>query len=304
MYRVLIVDDEPEIRLGLRLKADWESIQLMVVGEAGNGIEALEWLANEAIDIVITDMNMPLMDGVSFLDQCHEHYPYLKMIVITGYEDFDYARAAIRSQARDYLLKPISSEELMAILGKVSRELDQERNNHNQLATTKWRLSQYYKEMKEHFIGHIVKEELEYASANLERAKLLQMEEWNEIDIRFVTVGLRERSGCNLPTERTPGKLRLPFEMICREFAEKNTNRCQVFRDANYPGLIHYILSEKEINITAFTTDLQDCIVNYLDFEPVLGLSQVVTGFKEWKEAYISSLLAWNLSESDKLSPV
>lgn len=66
MYSVLIVDDEPEIRLGLKLKVDWESLGLNIAGEAGNGAEAMEWLTQHPADVVITDMNMPVMNGVSF----------------------------------------------------------------------------------------------------------------------------------------------------------------------------------------------------------------------------------------------
>ncbi|MDF2959698.1 MAG: YesN8 [Paenibacillus sp.] len=299
-YRVLIVDDEPEIRQGLRLKVDWESLRLVVAGEASNGIEALERLANEAIDIVITDMNMPVMNGVSFLESCHEHYPALRLIVITGYEDFQYARAAIRNQARDYLLKPVSQDELTAALSKVTRELDEERNFQDQQETVQWRLSQYYKEMKEHFIVHIVKEELEHGRTVLDRSKLFQLDEWGGKSVRFLTAGLRERSVHSTSEERTPDKLRLPFEMICREFAETYPEeQPQIFRDANYPGLIHFIFANDEPAIEAFAEALRLCVTGHLAFEPVIGIGQPVTGFTGWKEGYISALLAWNLSESD-----
>jgi two-component system response regulator YesN len=75
MYRVLIVDDEPEIRRGLRLKADWESLGLAVAGEAADGAEALEKLSEEAFDIVLADMNMPAADGVSLLEACSGSIP-------------------------------------------------------------------------------------------------------------------------------------------------------------------------------------------------------------------------------------
>ena len=119
MYRVLIIDDEPEIRQGLRLKAAWDELGLMVSGEAGNGSEAMEWLELHQAHIVITDMNMPIMNGVSFLEACSSRYPDVRLIVITGYEDFSYARAAVRNQARDYLLKPVSSSELTEFIAKV-----------------------------------------------------------------------------------------------------------------------------------------------------------------------------------------
>jgi two-component system response regulator YesN len=299
MYRVLIVDDEPEIRQGLRLKVDWESLHLTIAGEAANGSEALEWLANEAIDIVITDMNMPVMNGVHFLESCHENYPSLRLIVITGYEDIQYAKAAIRNQARDYLLKPVSQDELTDALSKITRQLDNERSLRDQQETVQWRLSQYYKEMKEHFIVHIVKEELEHEGNVQDRSKLFQLNAWDTRNVRFITAGLRERAASTLLEDRTPDKLRLPFEMICREFTETYPVPTQIFRDANYPGLIHFIQPDEDAVITAFTDALRVCVTGHLLFEPAIGVGQSVYGFRNWKEGYISSLLAWNLLESE-----
>ncbi|SFM02801.1 two-component system, response regulator YesN [Paenibacillus sp. 1_12] len=304
MYRVMIVDDEPEIRLGLKLKADWDSLGLAVVAEASNGIEALERLAAEAIDLVITDMNMPVMNGISFLESSHEQYPGLKIIVITGYEDFHYARAAVRNQARDYLLKPVAQDELMAALSKVTQELNEERSLQNEQAEVRWRLSQYYIEMKEHFIVHLVKEELKRGQAEQERAELFLLREWNERIVRFLTVGFRERKTgpvgpTNQDDKRTPDKLRLPFEMICQEFAQLHTSQPQVFRDPNYPGLMHFIIDHDDDAAASFVEELRNSIAGYLSFEPSISIGQTTRGFNKWKEGYMSSLIAWNLLNSE-----
>lgn len=310
MYRVLIVDDEPEIRQGLRLKADWTELNLSVIGEAGNGLEAMERLAGEAVDLVITDMNMPVMNGVSFLEDCRRLYPELKLVVITGYEDFHYARAAVRNQALDYLLKPVAADELTAVLRKVKEELDREHSDRDRQAVVQWRLSQYYKEMKEHFLVQLVKEEVEQVSVLKERAALFELGEWDLTGVRFVTAGLRERSGdipqlpegtpgkAPLLPERTPGKLRLPFELLGREFAGRFGERCQVFRDPNYPGLVHYILQDGRTDVKGFSAELTECLAAHLSFEPVIGCGGSKLGFREWKEGYMESLLDWNLAEN------
>ncbi|WP_341347439.1 response regulator [Paenibacillus sp. FSL H3-0469] len=299
MYRVLIVDDEPEIRQGLRLKADFAGLGMSVTGEAGNGLEAMERLAREPVDIVITDMNMPVMNGVSVLEDCYRLYPELKLIVITGYEDFQYARAAVRNQARDYLLKPVTGDELTAVLLKVKEELDRERSEQDRQAFAQWRLSQYYKEMKEHFLVQLVKEEVEQAAVLKERAALFELGEWDLADVRFVTAGLRERTG-DAPEapERTPGMLRLPFELLGREFAGGYGSPCAVFRDPNYPGLVHYILQDGGTDLAHFSAELAGCVTAHLGYEPVIGYSGLKLGFSQWKEGYLESLLSWNLSEN------
>ncbi|MCY9660625.1 response regulator [Paenibacillus chondroitinus] len=297
MYSVLIVDDEPEIRLGLKLKVDWECLGLNVAGEAGNGAEAMEWLAQHPADVIITDMNMPVMNGVSFLEACYEQYPTLRLIVITGYEDFQYAKAAIRNQARNYLLKPVTQDELAETLGKIVQELDGLRNERDQQAMMQWRLSQYYKEMKEHFLVHLVKEEVERESLLRERAKWFQLDAWESRQVRFVTAGLIERH--TMQQERSPDKLRLPFEMLCREAAENSNGLYHVFRDANYAGLMHFVTATEEGELGTFVQNLHHAVTEHLGYEPAIGTGQTVTGLRQWKDGYLSALLAWNLKGND-----
>ncbi|RTE05455.1 response regulator transcription factor [Paenibacillus whitsoniae] len=300
MYNVMIVDDEPEIRKGIMMKVDWERLGLRIVGEAGNGSEALKALetACGAIDIVITDMNMPMMDGVSFLEACRERHPELRTLVLTGYEDFHYARAAVRSQVRDYLLKPVSKDELEEALQKVTRELDQERRQSQQQESMAWRLTQYYQEMKEHFVVQIVKEEREHAQAVRDRAKLFELEAWDALRVRILTIGLRERTAQPDCGERTPNKLRLPFELICKEFADQSEPPLLTFKDASYPGLLHLIVPEQGEVCQQLADKLRSLVVQYLSAEPAIGIGSPIEGFSSWREGYMSALLAWNLTET------
>ncbi|SDD58378.1 two-component system, response regulator YesN [Paenibacillus sp. UNCCL117] len=295
MYKVLIVDDEPEIRQGLKLKADWEALGLTIAGEADHGLEALEWLANHPVELVVTDMNMPVMDGVTFLEACHEHHPSLRLLVITGYEDFSYAKAAIRHQARDYLLKPVSRDELTEALAKVVRELDEERREVDQQAVLQWRLSEYYKEMREHFLIHLVKEKPERGSMVWDRVRQFQLDGWEKLPVRFLTAGFAERSEASGEQVRTPDKLRLPFELVCREVAAGFAERVQVFRDAGYPGLMQFIVQGPEAESARLSESLIAAVTKHLGFCPVVGTGQEVTGLEQWKDGYLSALLDWNL---------
>ncbi|SFA97556.1 two-component system, response regulator YesN [Cohnella sp. OV330] len=322
MYRVLIVDDEPEIRQGLRLKIDAGKLGLELAGEASNGVEALERLEDEAYDIVITDMNMPVMDGVSFLEACRERHPDIRLVVITGYEDFQYARAALRHQASDYLLKPVAADELADVLSKVTGELDGERQETAREERTRWELSQYYKEMKEHFVVRLIKGEVDREAAALERARRFGLDAWSEAEVRFLTVGLRERAPANRQPaqaevdgatiggnpDRSPDQFRLPLELICRERALESGGACEAFRDAGYPGLVHFATVESEAWLGDFAAQLAEQTAALLGFELAVGIGRPAIGFKQWKEGYLSSLLAWNLSgsglhEEDRRSP-
>lgn len=118
MYRYIVIDDEALIRKGIVKKIAALDMPLAWVGEAEDGEKGLELALKESPDIVLTDMRMPAMDGVSLLHALFEHCPGAELIVISGYSDFEYTREAIATNVSDYILKPFNSNELRASLDK------------------------------------------------------------------------------------------------------------------------------------------------------------------------------------------
>ena len=112
MTKVLIVDDEKYVRMGIKSDTDWALIGCEVVGEASNGLEALEVAENTRPDLVVSDIRMPKMDGIELAEKLIEKYPNVKVIFLTAYNEFEYARQAVRIGVSDYLLKPFSDGEL------------------------------------------------------------------------------------------------------------------------------------------------------------------------------------------------
>ena len=117
-YQVLIVEDEEWIRKGL-IKSCWESLGLALAGEASNGLEALTFLSQYPVDILITDMRMPACDGSSLLRQIEELSLNCKILVLSEFSDFTYMRQAIHAKVFDYLLKPIDSDQLNDALQRI-----------------------------------------------------------------------------------------------------------------------------------------------------------------------------------------
>lgn len=124
MYTYIVVDDESLIRKGTRKKLEALKDYITCVGEAANGNEALALIAQSNPDIIITDMNMPIMDGTQFLPLLAESYPDKRLIVISGYKDFEYTRHAISAKAIDYILKPFSKEEIQATVKKAIKQIE------------------------------------------------------------------------------------------------------------------------------------------------------------------------------------
>ncbi len=122
MIRILIVDDEKTIREGLFKAVPWEEHGYTVVSTAKNGEEALDFFQNNYADIVISDIKMPKIDGLTLQKKLREKYPHIPFVFISGYEDFKYVKEALRQGASSYLLKPIDINELLSELERTCEE--------------------------------------------------------------------------------------------------------------------------------------------------------------------------------------
>lgn len=127
VYSIMIVEDEYLVRQGISSLVNFKKFNMQVIGEAENGLEAWEKIQAECPDIILTDINMPKMNGIKLAQLAREQYPQLHIIFLTGYDDFDYALSAVKLGADDYLLKPFSREDVEAMLIKVKEKLDKEK---------------------------------------------------------------------------------------------------------------------------------------------------------------------------------
>lgn len=123
MFKVLIIDDEPIIRKGIRNIVNWDGFGCEICGEADNGFDGKEIIEKCKPDIIITDIRMPEVDGLTMISEIKETVPDCKIIILTGYRDFEYVREAIKLGAFDYLLKPTKIEELNNVVTRAVKEL-------------------------------------------------------------------------------------------------------------------------------------------------------------------------------------
>ena len=133
MFTVLIAEDEPLIRKGIIYCTDWAKLDCAIPLEASNGEEAAEMIRQHRPDIVLLDVNMPLMDGLDALLQTKGLY-YFVPIVVTGYADFDYAKRAMYSGVQRYLLKPVATAELEEALRFAQQKVEKHRMMTHELA--------------------------------------------------------------------------------------------------------------------------------------------------------------------------
>ena len=125
--RVLLVDDEVMIREGFKQLFDWQAHDCEVVGEAGDGMEALTQIDTLRPDIVIMDINIPIMNGLKVIQLSHIKHPNTAFVIVSGYDDFSYCREALRLQITDYILKPVNYEEFGTCIDSLKISLFEQR---------------------------------------------------------------------------------------------------------------------------------------------------------------------------------
>ncbi len=125
VWNVLIADDEPIIREGIRDSVDWSSLSMNVIAEAEDGEEALGLSLKYQVDILLVDLNMPIMNGLSLIKEVRNKLPSCKVVIITGHDEFKYAQEAVRLQVADYILKPADPLQLREVLLVVKKQLEE-----------------------------------------------------------------------------------------------------------------------------------------------------------------------------------
>ncbi|AEI44810.1 helix-turn-helix domain-containing protein [Paenibacillus mucilaginosus] len=155
MYSLMLVDDEDEVREGIMEKTDWAACGFRLAGAYENGRDAAEALEALRPDVLITDICMPFMDGLELSRYAAEISRDTKIVIITGYEEFDYAKEAIKLRVNEYLLKPINAREFMAFLGRLKTELDEQRASRENLSVIRQQLNQSLPLLKERFLERL-----------------------------------------------------------------------------------------------------------------------------------------------------
>ncbi|MCD9020710.1 response regulator transcription factor [Cohnella silvisoli] len=290
MYDIIIVDDSAEIRKGLMLKLNWQEYGFNVLTEASNGEKALALLKARRVPVLITDIRMPVMDGLELLQECAIRYPEMKTVVLSGYNDFPLVQTAIRKGAKDYLLKPVMKTELIAVLLKIKKELDDER---------------------ERALVKIVHEDVLFPEVSA-LVTMYGMAEWanHAAPVRFVTSEMR------IPQSRLAGgqvsgvSFKEAYQLLVMEVVSQWDKNVVVFRDPNQPYRMHFIVhqdsgsmnEDSDELLNRFIADVKEKVIRFLQIELVIGVSHPVCGVQHWKTGLESSLLSLSRSKPDMVS--
>ncbi|HPX13529.1 MAG TPA: response regulator [Treponemataceae bacterium] len=178
MYSVFLVDDEVVVREGIRNSIPWDETEYTLVGEAPDGEMALAILKDIKPDILITDIRMPFLDGLALARIVKKTQPWIKIIILSGHDEFSYAQEAISIGVEEYLLKPVSSGSMLECLHKVAGRLDEEKKQRNDAENLKRRVMSSNDIMKEKWLCDLVSGAASTSSA---------MEQAREFDVDIVS---------------------------------------------------------------------------------------------------------------------
>lgn len=156
MYKLLIVDDEEEVRNGLINKMDWSKYNLELMGGAQNGREALDLIEENIPDIIITDISMPIMNGLELSEYVRLNYPTVKIVILTGFDDFNYAQQAIKFSVEDYILKPVLPKDIDSLLLKLKNKLDCEMEQKENITKLREHFNESLPIIRDKYISMIV----------------------------------------------------------------------------------------------------------------------------------------------------
>ncbi|NQX70982.1 response regulator [Paenibacillus alba] len=160
MYKLLLVDDEEDVREGVVREVDWDAIGFEVVETAENGREALEMVERLQPDLVVTDIQMPFMNGLQLAEAIRERFPTIKLIILTGHDEFEYAQKAIKLHIDEYVLKPFSAQEVIHALLKVKAQIQEEVAHREDVQLLKEHYRKSMPVLKENFLATLMNRKL------------------------------------------------------------------------------------------------------------------------------------------------
>ena len=271
LYKVMIVDDEEEVRVGIIKKINWEENGFILVGDAENGNDALEKAEKIHPDIIITDISMPFMDGLELGKRLLEIMPSTKIIIFSGADDFEYAHKAIKINVIEYMLKPVNSIELTEVLRKVKSKLDFEYNEKRNVEL----LKKYYIEslpvIREQFLVGVIEGRISKKQWQEEHIKLGLDFIKNNILVALIhldDISSLKNSENPLKEERTL------LNLSIKNFVDENMG--------NYCKYISFIYSDMVVIISSI--DKKEDVISVIK-----GANEICTGFKRVMDIIISS---------------
>jgi two-component system, response regulator YesN len=290
LYKVLIVDDEIIIREGIRTSIDWISLGCTVINEASHGSEAMEMIQKDCPDILITDICMPGMSGLELLEKVAASYPNTRVILLSGYNDFDYVRRGVQLGAFDYLLKPTSHRELHQIVEKAILDFEAERGRDLQIEVFRNELKQNMYYYRQAYVQKLILSPLSFEP--IELTETLHIYEMKDQSFRLLLIKA-EITDTNRQSQKTKEHQlsRLTTEHRLRLYFQEYESIIYVPMDHDNYAIIYNNHDIHEVD--PFMQKCETILENITDLQSGLsvsiGVSSTHSSYVELNKAYLEA---------------
>ncbi len=256
-YKVIFVEDEIVTREGIRDNVDWKGNGFEFCGEASDGEMALQLLQTTRPDVVITDIKMPFMDGLQLSKVIREHMPWVKIIILSGHDEFEYAQEAIKVGVTEYMLKPVTVQDLHAVLQKIGAQLEREKTEQDNLRKLHDQLEENQSAIKERFLLKLVVGSVN-PSEVMEKSQLLGL----DLIARYYLVVIIKTELLDLSEQFNYDDYQSALKIIT-DIVDNNPDVLFIRRD--WEGLIllikgntsEYLVEEKELLLERIRQEIQ-----------------------------------------------
>ncbi|MDV4149799.1 response regulator [Clostridium sp. AL.422] len=302
MYKLLIVDDEPLVQVGVKSMIDWSSFNIEVIGMASNGKQAIDIIEEDFPDIIITDVKMPIMGGIELIKYCKENYKVIPIfIILTSYEDFKIAKKAIQYNVDDYLVKLELTPQLLQLSIENSLKKIEKRAQDNEKVIVK-NEQQVISSLKDRFFIRLLYNLFEDDSNIYEEASQLGLNLENKT---FITCfcDINSNSKEDIENYKLLNIYMCTFNMV-KQISIKYLKCFNIFLDVNHFAVICYFDKDESINIKnsvkrAFE-NISDAIKNYFNVNIRIGIGDTYDKLQFISNSFREARDAYNLIKKDK----
>ena len=292
MMGVMIVDDEAVVRKGIITSIDWDFYGISVVGEAANGKDGLAKALNLKPGIVITDIRMPVMDGLEFSARLREQMPEVKIIILSGYDDFSYARQALKLGVSEYLLKPVGADELIKLVVRLKDEICNESARINREISASTVFNENLPYIQSRFVQNIIKNQSSINEDIQEKAEKIQ------VDLKGpkYEVAIIDIDDFLLLTEFSSDKdkelLKFSVMNISEEILKSVASCIVCYSEFDYLIALLNTSGNNSRSIYDACKEIQFCVKKYLKITVTIGLGNVYEGLNGLRKSFNEAVTA------------
>jgi two-component system response regulator YesN len=289
MFRLVIVDDEPTVRHGLMSYFEWDKYGIEVVGEADDGDVGLEVIESLKPDIVLTDVRMPQMDGIRLSHAIKARFPTMKIVFVSGHDDADYLKSALKVNAVDYIFKPVDRLELAAVVERVVSELKEAEQEWTYIVDMQVKLTQSMPLLREKFLMSLIRDGIPHPVRIKDRLDFLGLELPSEAVYWTIVVKIDDSDQVVATrTERDQQLLSYSILNIIQEIIGKYMQGYAFEnRNGEYVGILRMGEEDnQEEMLLVVAEDIRDSLLKWLKISVTIGVGERISELAALPQSY------------------